>query len=177
MEDKKHNVVSLEYELYVNGKLIEKTDLRNPFSFLTGTGSVLPRFEENVLQSNINERFSFELPAEEAYGPVRPEAIIRIPVETFKTDGHPMVDNLAIGDSIPMQDSNGNRLTGVVREISKDYVLMDFNHSLAGNALRFSGRILHIREATEDEILHGHLHEQHDCDDCSDPHCHSRTHD
>jgi FKBP-type peptidyl-prolyl cis-trans isomerase SlyD len=177
MEDKKHNVISLEYELYVNGKLIEKTDTSHPFSFLTGTGCVLPRFEENIIQSNINEHFSFELTAEEAYGPVRPEAIVKVPAERLQPDGQTIVKGMNIGDSIPMQDSQGNHLTGVIREIGNDFVLMDFNHSLAGNALRFNGRILHIREATEDEIVHGHLHDQHNCDDCSDPDCHSRAHD
>ena len=52
---------------------------------------------------------------------------------------------------------------------------MDFNHPLAGNNLHFKGMVLSIREATDEEIQHDHVHEHHDCDDCSDPDCSSRA--
>jgi FKBP-type peptidyl-prolyl cis-trans isomerase SlyD len=74
-----------------------------------------------------------------------------------------------------MMDSQGNRLTGVVLDIGEEQIKMDFNHPLAGNDLHFKGQVLQIREATEDELRHGHAHEHHNCDDCNDPDCHTGT--
>lgn len=175
MVQRKKNVISLEYELFVNGKLVEKTHKLNPFSFITGTGHVLSKFEENIIQSSVNGQFDFHLSVDEAYGPIRSEAIVDIPVGVFEIEGQSPDDFLVKGNSIPMQDSNGNHLNGVVVDVGKDVVRMDFNHPLAGNNLHFKGMVLSIREATDEEILHGHVHEYHDCDDCSDPDCHSRT--
>ncbi len=112
---------------------------------------------------------------DEAYGPVRPEAIVEIPVGAFEIEGQSPDDLLVKGNSIPMQDSNGNHLNGVVMDVGKDIVRMDCNHPLAGSNLHFKGMVLSIREATDEEILHGHVHDHHDCDDCTDRDCNSRT--
>jgi FKBP-type peptidyl-prolyl cis-trans isomerase SlyD len=72
-----------------------------------------------------------------------------------------------VGNKIPMQDSEGHRLTGVVKSLENDAVVMDFNHPLAGNSLFFKGEVTHIRQATEEEISHGHLHGSSDCGCCS----------
>ena len=73
-----------------------------------------------------------------------------------------------------MQDASGNHMNGIIVEVEKEHVRMDFNHPLAGNDLRFKGRILDIRQATEDEIHHGHVHEASSCDNCEDPDCHDK---
>jgi FKBP-type peptidyl-prolyl cis-trans isomerase SlyD len=175
MELKNQNVVSLDYELFVNGKLIEKTDTNHPFIFITGSGNVLPKFEENVLRSPVNGHFEFQLSAEEAYGPVRSEAIVDLPMNIFEMDGQTTEDLLVIGKRIPMQDSNGNHLIGEVVNVGKESVRMDFNHPLAGNNLHFKGKVLDIRQATHEEVLHGHIHGNHSCDGCVDPDCHGNT--
>ena len=65
---------------------------------------------------------------------------------------------LKIGNVIPMQDQNGNPLRGTVKEIADTTVKMDFNHTLAGQELHFTGQIVDLREGTEEEISHGHVH-------------------
>ena len=72
------------------------------------------------------------------------------------------------GNRIPMQDASGNKLTGIVKEVKDDTVVMDFNHPMAGNHLFFSGKIVEIREATHEELHHGHAHSSDNCDGCSD---------
>ena len=57
-----------------------------------------------------------------------------------------------------MSDSEGHQLRGTIMEVSDDVVKMDFNHPLAGTDLHFEGQILEVREASEDEIAHGHVH-------------------
>ncbi len=75
-----------------------------------------------------------------------------------------------------MQDKAGNRHRGLVKEIKDQEVLMDFNHPLAGKGLYFSGEIVDIREATAEELQHGHVHDacgrgcNAGCDDKQDEH-------
>ena len=59
---------------------------------------------------------------------------------------------------ITMQDQNGNPLDGRVLEIHPEKVIMDFNHPLAGKNLHFSGVVIEVREATDEELSHGHVH-------------------
>jgi len=57
-----------------------------------------------------------------------------------------------------MSDNEGNHMRGQVKEITTEIVKMDFNHPLAGTDLHFKGEILDLREATADELAHGHVH-------------------
>jgi len=65
---------------------------------------------------------------------------------------------LTIGNYIPMQDQNGYSLQGKVVKRGLDKVTMDFNHPMAGKNLHFTGDVLSVREATEEELHHGHVH-------------------
>ena len=71
-----------------------------------------------------------------------------------------------------MMDGDGNRLNGVVVAVNTETVTMDFNHPLAGENLHFQGKIVEVREATSEEIQHGHIHSADSCGgECSDGHC------
>jgi FKBP-type peptidyl-prolyl cis-trans isomerase SlyD len=65
---------------------------------------------------------------------------------------------IAEGNILPMSDHEGNQLQGLVEEITADFVKMDFNHPLAGKNLHFIGSVLSIRDASAEEIDHGHVH-------------------
>ncbi len=171
METVINHVISLSYELFIKDELIEKTDTDHPFAFLTGAGNVLPKFEETLSKLKKDETFDFNLSSDDAYGPIREEAVINVPMTAFEVNGKADEEMLVVGQNIPMQDASGNRLNGMIMEVEKEHVKMDFNHPLAGNDLRFKGRILDIRQATEDEIHHGHVHNAHSCDNCNDPDC------
>ena len=174
MANSNYKVISLIYELHINGEMIEKTDAGKPFSFLAGASNVLPKFEENLINLKQDETFDFNLAVDEAYGQVKQEAIVNVPRSAFEAEGQSSEKLLVVGQNIPMQDTDGNRLNGIVTEVEKEFVKMDFNHPLAGNDLHFKGTIIDIREATEDEIQHGHIHDDHSCEDCSNPECHSK---
>ena len=79
----------------------------------------------------------------------------------FLEDGKPNDELLQVGNTIPMQDSDGNRLDGVVVEVTDTQVKMDFNHPLAGKNLHFTGQIVELRDATSEELAHGHVHGPH----------------
>ena len=72
------------------------------------------------------------------------------------------------GNFVPMMDAEGRRLNGKVITIEAEAVQMDFNHPMAGNDLFFKGQVTEIREATEEELTHGHAHYPGSCEGCDD---------
>jgi FKBP-type peptidyl-prolyl cis-trans isomerase SlyD len=161
-----NKVVSLTYELRLNenqGNVIESVDRESPLTFIFGKGSLLPKFEDNLAGLKPGDSFAFDLKSEDAYGNYDENSIIKIPLTAFQMDGKIDYELVKIGSKIPMQDSEGHRLTGVVKVVDKDTVTMDFNHPLAGNHLYFKGEITDVREASVEEIMHGHAHSQCGC--------------
>lgn len=161
MEITKEKVVSITYELRKdekNGELVEKVTSDNPLTFIYGTGGMLPKFEENLSGLNSGDEFNFGLSSEDAYGPVIENAIVDVPIDVFKVEGQ--IDNniLKLGNLVPMMDNTGNRLNGKVIEIKEAAVTMDFNHPMAGKDLFFTGQVTEVRDATDEELSHGHVH-------------------
>ncbi|HML84614.1 MAG TPA: peptidylprolyl isomerase [Bacteroidales bacterium] len=157
----KNKVVSLSYELRADnaeGEMIQTTADGGPLTFIFGSGMLLPDFEANIEGKAKGDLFSFGLTPEQAYGEKNPQAIIDVDIEIFKENGKLNESLVSLGNTIPMQDQEGHRLDGLVLEITDKVVKMDFNHPLAGQALHFSGEILELRDATEEELAHGHVH-------------------
>jgi FKBP-type peptidyl-prolyl cis-trans isomerase SlyD len=155
MKVENNKMVSLIYELRENdsdGRIIEALDETRPLKFIYGTGRLLPVFESNINLLNSGDPFSFTLNSEMAYGDKREEMIINVPLSVFETDGKVDEDICRVGNEVPMTDSEGNPLTGVINEITDTYVRMDFNHPMAGLNLYFSGKIIEVREASESEL-------------------------
>ncbi len=157
IENKK--VVSLHYVLTVEGDLIEQTSNDNPFVFLYGAGNMLPLFEQNLSKLKVGDSFDFSIDAKNGYGEFAEDHVISIPLEAFrKPDGEIDYEALVVGNELPMTDHEGNRLNGIVEEITETHVRMDFNHPLAGSVLHFKGEVLDIRDASSEELSHGHVH-------------------
>ena len=151
----KDKVVALEYTLTVNGEVIESVKAEKPLRFIFGAGTLLPKFEENVLEKSVGDAFEFRLEAEEAYGEVNKEMIVEIPKSAFEVDGKFDSEMIAVGKVLPMMDGMGNRLNGTVASLTESGVVMDFNHPLAGQALNFKGKVVEVREATQQELEEG----------------------
>jgi len=151
-----HNkVASITYILKENnaeGKTIESVNSDKPIEFIAGTGSLLPAFEKHILNKTTGDSFEFQLSQEEAYGVFKDELVIALKKEMFAHNGEVNEEMLAIGNQIPMQDSRGNRMNGVVKKVEDKEVTMDFNHPLAGKNLYFAGSIAQVREATYEEL-------------------------
>jgi FKBP-type peptidyl-prolyl cis-trans isomerase SlyD len=164
-----NKVVSLSYELRVNSKngdVIESVDRNAPLTFLFGTGSLLPKFEDYLAGLKVGDSFDFNLQSGDAYGEFDENSIIKVPLQAFQIDGKVDYELVKIGNKIPMQDSDGHRLTGLVKSVDTDSVTMDFNHPLAGNHLFFKGEITDVRQATDEELTHGHAHSESSCEGC-----------
>ena len=153
-----NKVVSLSYTLMLNsGELADEATADQPLVFIHGIGQTLPAFDDQLDGLSVGDTFSFTLSAEDGYSESSPNYVVEIPKNIFEGPDVPD-DILEIGATLPMQDQDGNPMDGVVVEIGDDTVTMDFNHPLAGEALGFSGTVLDIREATQEELDHGHVH-------------------
>ncbi len=154
-------VVSLNYKLsnHTTGEKIEETTTENPMVFLYGVGGIIPEFEDNIRDKQAGDLFEFAITAENAYGERNEEMIAMIPQNVFHDEnGNFDAQMFQVGAVVPMSDNEGNHLRGNIIEVTPEYVKMDFNHPLAGTDLHFSGEILSVRAATQDEIAHGHAH-------------------
>ena len=156
-----NSVVSLNYKLsnHKSGAHIEETNSDNPLVFLFGVGQLMPEFEDNLQGKKAGDKFDFAIESANAYGPYSEDNIVMIPKTVFHTEeGEFNDDEIKVDAVVPMSDNEGNHMRGIVREINEEMVKMDFNHPLAGYDLHFAGDILAVREATKDELDHGHVH-------------------
>ena len=161
----KHKVVSVSYTLFIaddeekGEEIAEKTKDNEPFVFLFGTNSVIEDFETNLHGKSVGDTFDFRVESARGYGDYDDTALVELPLEAFKgEDGKIDYDMLEVGNELPMTDADGNRLIGIVAELNEKIVVMDFNHPMAGEDLHFLGKVLAVRDATEEELSHGHVH-------------------
>lgn len=155
-----NKVISVHYNLHkdtAEGELIESTEGKDPLVFLSGVGQMIPDFEGNVVALNTGDTFSFGIKAENAYGIKTDDAIINLDKNMFLEDGK-LIEGVTEGNIVPLQDQNGQVVPATVVKINDDTITMDVNHPLAGQDLHFTGSIVDVREATADEISHGHVH-------------------
>ena len=160
----KNKVVSMTYTLReesASGQMIQKVTEDRPFVYLFGLGGLLPAFKANLEGLNAGNEFSFILKKDEAYGLPSDENIIRLDKKVFEIDGVFDEESIKVGEIIPMEDEQGYLLSGRILDVADANVLIDFNHPLAGLDLYFEGKIIDVRDATSEELTHGHVHGAH----------------
>lgn len=158
-----NKVVSITYDLKTKESegeetLVETADQENPMVFIFGASGLPEKFENELEGLEEGASFNFTVDAEEGYGDFDENAIVSIPKNVFEVDGKVDEDMLQVGNYLPMADNQGNHMQGRVVEIDDDTVQMDFNHPLAGMAMHFDGKVVGVRDATSEEIAHGHVH-------------------
>ena len=173
MKIEKNRVVEFAYELEVDGNIVDHTTKERPLDYIQGTGSLLPKLEEHIEGMEPGDKFDVTLSPADGYGEVEPDRIIDLPKAAFEVNGEVREDLLVPGNTIPMMNSMGGVIPGVVLEVTADSVKMDLNHQMAGKTLHFTGEIVSVREATEKELTEG-LHGEyvHSCGGCSGCHGH-----
>jgi FKBP-type peptidyl-prolyl cis-trans isomerase SlyD len=148
-------VVTLHYHLTTAaGQVIESSRESDPLTYLHGAGTLLASLERALTGLDVGATTTVELAPAEAYGEHDATKIETLPRSAFAR-----VPNLAVGMLLEGQDPNGQPFTVQVIDIGEDTVVIDANHPLAGETLTFAIEVLAIREATADELTHGHVHE------------------
>lgn len=150
-----NKMVTLSYTLRsenIEGEIIEQTPIESPLKFVFGIGSMLPMFESNLAGLKEGDDFKMALEAKDAYGEIDENAVVELSKDIFIVDGVFDEERFAIGTQVPMQSSNGQRLNGIVEKLDAENITMNFNHPLAGTGLHFTGNIIEVRDATEEEL-------------------------
>ena len=146
-------VVSINYVLKNDqGETMDASPEGEPLSYLHGASGIVPGLENELTGKTEGAHFEVTIKPEEAYGERIPELIQDIPVAQFPTE-----PALEIGMQFNAETANGP-VSVTVTAINGDTVTVDGNHPLAGHVLHFTGTVESIREASEEELSHGHVH-------------------
>ena len=129
------------------GEIFDSSVDREPLAFLVGHKQMIPGFERELMGLAAGEKVEFTLSAEDAYGSHNPDAVQQVPKDMFGGIT-PEIGMTLISDLGPFR----------VTEINGDLITADFNHALAGKSLTFNVEVVEVREATAEEISHGHAH-------------------
>lgn len=154
---KENMVASVHYTgtLPDSGEVFDSSEGREPLSFLVGHKQMIPGFEDEIMGSKVGEKKEFTLSSERAYGDRDENAVQQIAREQFTQLEEEA--KLEVGMQLVAQGQEGP-MPFIISELSDDMVTADFNHALAGQALKFNVEIVDLREATDDEQAHGHAH-------------------
>ncbi|RUA04692.1 MAG: peptidylprolyl isomerase [Candidatus Poseidoniales archaeon] len=131
-----------------SGEEFDSSHGADPMAFLVGHGNMVPGFEQGLLGAAVGEEREFTLSPENAYGEKRDDAVVDISREEFPDD-----IELELG-MVLMSESGPFRIVAITNEIVK----CDFNHPLAGETLHFNVEIVEVRDASPEELEHGHVH-------------------
>ena len=153
MQIAKHTVVAIDYTLTDDdGQVLDSSEGRGPLSYLHGTGGIIPGLERELDGKQVGDQLQVAVAPEDGYGE-RNEALQQdVPREQF--DG---IEDLDLGMQFRVDSSAGPMVITIV-QIAGDVVTIDGNHPLAGVNLNFAVTVRDVREATEEELAHGHSH-------------------
>ena len=135
-----------------SGEVFDSNVNQPPLVFLVGHGNIIEGFEQEMLGAAVGDVREFTLTPEKAYGHRDESAVQPIPRSQF-----PEGMELEVGRVVGAQSDQGPVQFTVV-EINDDIVIVDLNHQMAGYTLHFNVEIVEIREATPEELDHGHAH-------------------
>jgi FKBP-type peptidyl-prolyl cis-trans isomerase SlyD len=158
MKVENQKVVTLEYDLYVDGEngqeeVMEKATADAPLVYCHGEGMMLPAFERAMEGLAEGEAFDFRIPCEEAYGEYDTDGVLQLDKKMFYNgDGEFDSERVYVGAIVPMNTADGQIINAQIAEITKEHVTIDLNHPLAGENLHFVGKVLNIRQVTEGEL-------------------------
>ena len=146
-------VISFHYTLKDSkGQVLESSNGDDTMSFLQGVGQIIPGLESAMAGLNKGDKKSVEVKAAEAYGDYEKDLVVQVPrAQIPKKD-------VAVGDQFHADSGHGHTQVVVVTGVSDSHITVDGNHPLAGQDLHFDVEVIDVREATKDEMEHGHAH-------------------
>jgi FKBP-type peptidyl-prolyl cis-trans isomerase SlyD len=148
-------VVSMEYTLSVDGEVLDSSKDAGPLQFLAGYDNIVPGLEREMVGMKIGESKDVLVLPEDGYGEFDEEAFMEVPRSEFPSDME-----LETGLELNVTDEDGQHQFAFVESFNDKTVHLDFNHPLAGAELQFNVKVVALREATKEELDHGHAHEE-----------------
>lgn len=154
MDVTENAVVGIEYTLTDSeGEVLDTSEGRGPLAYVHGKGGIIPGLEEALTGKAVGDELKVVVPPEKGYGPRNNQLLNRVPKEAF---GGKL--EFELGLQFPVQDQNGQPRMVTIVHIEDDAIIIDANHPLAGVELTFEVKVVEVREATEEELQHGHSH-------------------
>lgn len=149
-----HNkVVHMHYELKNdNGEIIDSSKGREPLAYIHGMGNIIPGLEKELNNKIKGDKINAVIAPEEAYGVKDDRKVFKVGKNQFQGEGS-IVEGMQI-----QAEANGKMEVGTVEKIDNEEVTLNFNHPLAGETLHFDVEVMGVRDATEEELSHGHVH-------------------
>ena len=169
MDIQKGKVVSIDYILRdAGGKVLDSSDEGEPLLYLHGNDNIIPGLEKHLEGKQIGDSLSCVVPAAEGYGERNEELVLKVSKSEFGPDAE-----VTPGMQFEARSDEGTQIVTVVK-IEDDEVTIDTNHPLAGETLHFEIKVVDVRDATEEELEHGHVHGNESCGcgcGCGDDEC------
>jgi FKBP-type peptidyl-prolyl cis-trans isomerase SlyD len=154
MQVSKDKVVAIDYTLTNNqGQVIDSSQGREPLTYLHGKGSIIPGLEKELEGKAAGDSLKVAVRPEEGYGNHDPQMVQSVPKAAFKG-----IEDIKAGMQFQAQGPGGQTRVVTVTKVENDQVTVDANHPLAGQTLNFDVTIKNIREASPEELSHGHVH-------------------
>lgn len=148
-------VVELDYKLTVDGEIIDQSEPNDPLVYLQGHNNIIPGLEKALEGKSIGDTIKVTVQPEEGYGERDESSVEDLDRADFEED-------IEVGATYYAQSEDGSVIPFTVLSFDGDKVKVDFNPPLAGKVLDFNVKVLNVRDATPDEIDHGHAHSDHD---------------
>ena len=148
-----NTVASVHYRgtLTKNGEEFDNSEGREPLTFLVGHRQMIPGFEAALMGKVAGDKVNVNLSPEDAYGERDDSAVQIVPLTQLP-------DGIKVGDRLAAQTPDGHMIPLSVTEVNDESATLDMNHELAGEALTFDIEVIEVRQASEEEIAHGHVH-------------------
>lgn len=151
-----NKVVTLDYTVKdEDGDIIDSSEGGDPLTYLHGANNIIPGLEAALIGKTAGEDFDVLIAPADAYGEYNEAMVQQVPMAAFEG-----VENVEPGMAFTAQ-TQGGPVQLIVTDVDGDLVTVDPNHPLAGKTLHFSGTIADVRDATEEELAHGHVHGPH----------------
>lgn len=138
---------------FEDGEVFDTNEGGEPLTFLVGHGQMISGFEEELMGAGVGDRRSFTLTPDRAYGHRNEDHFQVVEKSVFGTEMP-----IEVGVSSYAQTEDGGMTMFTITKIEGDQVTVDFNHVMAGKTLNFSVEVIEVRDATREELSHGHAH-------------------
>lgn len=153
MSIKKDSVVTFNYTLKDDvGEVIDSSAGGDPLAYLHGHGNLVPGLERELEGKDAGQKLTVKVSPAEGYGEFSKDLVQKVPRRSLKG-----IAKITVGMRLHAQTDQGPRAV-TVTAITGDMVTIDGNHPLAGKNLNFDIDLVDVRDATEEELAHGHVH-------------------